>query len=79
MPLGEGDLIDILLYMLPMAWHKSMMTSSFEPMQRRPESLRKPKRISQKIKINPRIKTRKMTECQELNALIQNEVKKGLE
>ena len=31
-PLGEGDLIDILVRMVPTAWRESMMTANFEPM-----------------------------------------------
>ena len=31
-PLGEGDLIDILVHMVHMAWHESMITVNFEPM-----------------------------------------------
>ena len=31
-PLGEGDLIDILVRMLPTTWRESMMTANFEPM-----------------------------------------------
>ena len=31
-PLGEGDLIDILVRMVPTTWHESMMTTNFEPM-----------------------------------------------
>ena len=30
-PLGEGDLIDILVHMVPTTWHESMMTANFEP------------------------------------------------
>ena len=77
--MGEGDLIDILVRMVPTAWHESMMTANFEPMHhtllevveyfkqleviesaKRPESLRKPKRISQKIRSNPRLNLREM-------------------
>ena len=31
-PLGEGDLIDTLVRMVPTAWRESMMTANFEPM-----------------------------------------------
>ena len=31
-PLGEGDLIDILVRMVPTVWRESMMTANFEPM-----------------------------------------------
>ena len=30
-PLGQGDLIDILVHMVTMAWHESMMRVNFEP------------------------------------------------